>query len=401
MTHQTKSQLFTPFSLRSVTLKNRIAISPMCQYSAQDGKVNDWHVVHLGRFAIGGAGLVMVEATAVDPKGRITYGDLGLWNDGQIPSLRRVAEFIASQGAVPAIQLAHAGRKASMQRPWHGNGPLDESDFARGETGWDVVGPSALPVDDGWLVPQALETSDLTQLKEAWCAAARRAAQAGFEVIELHCAHGYLLHEFLSPLTNQRTDAYGGTIEGRCRFPLEVAEAVRAVWPQDKPMFVRVSAVDGIEGGWTLEDTIYFAKKLKACGVDMIDCSSGGISGSATAVRVQRYPGFQVPFAKTVRHEADICTMAVGLILEPEQAEDVISSNCADIVAIGREAMFNPNWPLHAEQRLRGEAVFDAWPAQAGWWLQLRQRALAKLTEEELRFIDPVPVVMAGYKRER
>lgn len=391
-------QLFTPLSLRSVTLKNRIAIAPMCQYSAQDGMVNDWHVAHLGRFAIGGAGLVMVEATAVDPQGRITHGDLGLWNDEQIPGLRRIAQFITSQGAVAAIQLAHAGRKASMQRPWHGNSPLDETDFARGEMSWEVVGPSALSVGDGWLVPRALEKADLDQLKEAWCAATRRAIRAEFDVVELHCAHGYLLHEFLSPLTNQRTDEYGGSLEDRCRFPLEVAQAVREVWPKDKPMFVRVSAVDGVEGGWTLEDTVYFAKQLKARGIDVIDCSSGGISGSATAVRVRRYPGFQVPFAKTVRDEADICTMAVGLVLEPEQAEDIIGSECADIVAIGREAMFNPNWPLHAEQRLRSEPVFDAWPQQAGWWLQLRARALARLTQKEMRFIDPVPVALAEKK---
>lgn len=383
MTHPRNPQLFTPLSLRSVTLKNRIAIAPMCQYSAQDGMVNDWHVVHLGRFAIGGAGLVMVEATAITPEARITHGDLGLWDDEQIPGMRRIAEFIASQGAVPAIQLAHAGRKSSMQRPWHGNGPLDESDFARGETTWDIVGPSAVPVDDGWLMPRALEQTDLDQLKEAWCAAARRAVQAGFDVVELHCAHGYLLHEFLSPLTNKRNDEYGDSLEGRCRFPLEVARAVRGAWPQDKPMFVRVSAVDGVDGGWTIEDTVYFAKQLKALGIDVVDCSSGGISGSATAVRVRRYPGFQVPFAKTVRDEAGISTMAVGLIMDPDHAEHIINSGSADIVAIGREAMFNPNWPLHAEQQLRGDAVFAEWPQQAGWWLKLRSRALARLSEEE------------------
>jgi len=400
MTSPLDPQLFTPLSLRSITLKNRIAIAPMCQYSAKDGMANDWHVVHLGRFAIGGAGLVMVEATAVEPNGRISHGDLGLWSDEQIPGLRRVAEFIASQGAAPALQLAHAGRKACMQRPWHGHGPLNESDLARGETTWEVVGPSPLPVNDEWLVPRELTETDLAELKEAWCAAARRAEQAGFDIIELHCAHGYLLHEFLSPLTNQRTDAYGGTLENRCRFPLEIAAAVRAVWPQDKPLFVRVSAIDGVEGGWTLEDTVYFAKQLKAIGIDVIDCSSGGLTSSPVTVRTPRYPGFQVPFAETVRREADIRTMAVGLILEPELAENVLQNGSADIVAIGREAMFNPNWPLHAEHRLRGEQVFDAWPTQAGWWLRLRARSLANLPEEKKRFLDPVPLANTAAAQE-
>ena len=256
--------LFRPLSLRGVPLRNRIVISPMCQYSAVDGLASDWHLVHLGRFALGGAGTVFVEATAVHPRGRITHGDLGLWSDSQIPPLRRIARFLAEHGAVPAIQLAHAGRKASMQRPWHGNGPIDDTDTARGEDAWPVVAPSALPMDEGWLVPHELSPAEMAELREAWRQAAVRALESGFEIVELHAAHGYLLHEFLSPLSNRRGDAYGGDHAGRMRFPLEVAETLRAVWPQDRPVFVRVSAVDGIEGGWTLEDTVAFARELKA-----------------------------------------------------------------------------------------------------------------------------------------
>ncbi len=381
MATRPRSTLFSPFGLRSVTLKNRIVISPMCQYSAQDGRVSDWHLVHLGRFALGGAAMVMVEATAVEAQGRITYGDLGLWHDDQVPGLRRIADFLRAQGAVPAIQLAHAGRKASMQRPWHGNGPLDETDFRRGETGWDIVAPSNVPVDQGWLAPAALEPADLERLKNSWRAAARRAHAAGFQVLELHAAHGYLLHEFLSPLSNRRSDAWGGDLDGRCRFPLEVAEALREVWPEDKPLLVRLSSVDGVDGGWTLEDTVHLAQALKVRGVDLIDCSSGGIAGSATAARVRRYPGFQVPFAETVRREAGIATMAVGLILDAEQAESVVREERADLVAIAREALFNPNWPLHAAQRLGAESGFDDWPVQAGWWLERRARGLAALGE--------------------
>jgi len=380
MASRPRAKLFSPFRLRSVTLRNRIVISPMCQYSARDGFVDDWYLVHLGRFAMGGAGMVMVEATAVEAQGRITYGDVGLWNDDQVPGLRRIADFLRAHGAVPAIQLAHAGRKASMQRPWHGNGPLDETDFRRGETGWDIVAPSAEPVGDGWLMPRALEPADLERLKESWRAAAVRAQAAGFEVLELHAAHGYLLHEFLSPLSNHRSDAWGGDLDGRCRFPLEVAEALREVWPEDQPLLVRLSSVDGVEGGWTLADTVHLARELKVRGVDLIDCSSGGIGGSATAARgVRRHPGFQVPFAETVRQEAEIATMAVGLILEAEQAENVVAEDQADLVAIAREALFNPNWPLHAEQRLEAAPGFGDWPVQAGWWLERRARGLAAL----------------------
>lgn len=369
--------LFTPVRLRGAELRNRLVISPMCQYCAHDGLADDFHLVHLGKLAMGGAGMVFTEAIAVHEHGRISHGDLGLWHDGQIAPLRRITDFLRRFGAVPAVQLAHAGRKASMQRPWNGNGPLDVRDFAAGEMPWPIVAPSALPAADGWLVPHELSGSELGTLKEAWQRAALRALDAGFEVAEVHGAHGYLLHEFLSPLSNQRNDAYGGSLANRMRFPLEVVEAVRAVWPADKPLFVRISAIDGIDGGWTLDDSVLLARALAERGVDVVDCSSGGLTGSATAVRIPRGPGFQVPFAETIRREASVSTMAVGLILDAEQAERVLQSGAADLVAIGREALFDPNWPLHAEQALGADDRFLSWPRQYGWWLARRATGLA------------------------
>ena len=375
----TKPVLFTPIALREVKLRNRIAISPMCQYSAKDGVANDWHFAHLARFALGGAGLIFVEATAVRREGRITHGDLGLWEDAQIAPLRRIAEFLKAEGAVPAIQLGHAGRKASMQRPWHGNGPLDANDSARGEEVWPIVAPSPLPMDEGWLVPHALDRGEMATLREDFRRATLRAVDAGFEAVEIHGAHGYLLQSFLSPIGNRRNDAYGGDRAGRMRFPLEVVETVRAAWPKERPLFFRVSAVDGLEGGWTLDDTVALAQELKARGIDVVDCSSGGIAGSATAARIPRSPGFQLPFAERVRWEAGIKTMAVGLILEAHQAEAALEAGQADLIAIGREALYDPNWPLHAERALTGEAGmfdFSHWPVQAGWWLERRERGL-------------------------
>lgn len=370
--------LFTPIDLRGVTLRNRVVLSPMCTYSARDGIADDFHLVHLGKFALGGFGLIFFEATAVQERGRITHGDLGLWHDGQVAPMRRITDFLRRHGAVPAIQLAHAGRKASMQRPWKGNGPLGKDDFEAGDLPWPVVAPSALALDEGWLVPHQLSTSEMGSLKEDWRTAALRALEAGFEVAEVHGAHGYLLHEFLSPISNRRDDAYGGDLAGRMRFPLEVAEAVRAVWPADRPLFFRISAVDGIDGGWTLDDSVTLARELKQRGVDVIDCSSGGLLGSATAARIPRGPGFQLPFAERVRRESEVATMAVGLILTARQAEDVLNDGVADLVAIGREALFDPNWPLHAEQALAPDERFRSWPEQYGWWLERRARGMAK-----------------------
>jgi 2,4-dienoyl-CoA reductase-like NADH-dependent reductase (Old Yellow Enzyme family) len=384
--------LFTPISLRSVTSKNRIVISPMCQYSATDGMADDWHLVHLGKFAQGGAGIVMTEAAAVTAEGRITHGDLGLWHDGQIGPLKRIAEFLRTNGSVPAIQLAHAGRKASMQRPWYGNAALNAEDHARGDKPWAIVAPSAIPMDDGWLMPHELTGPDLEKLRENWRLATLRAVEANFDVLEIHCAHGYLLHEFLSPLSNHRTDAYGGDRAGRMKFPLEIIETVRAVWPSDRPLFVRISSVDGIDGGIDISDSVVFVNEAKARGVDVIDCSSGGLMGSATAARIPRGYSFQVPFAEQIRRETKVTTMAVGLILHPQQAEDVVAENRTDLVAVGREALFDPNWPLHAELALRetkgeiGDGTFSSWPKQYGWWLERREPGLRKLDGPALPF---------------
>ncbi len=372
----TRPLLFTPVELRGVKLKNRIVISPMCTYSAKDGLVNDWHLVHLGKLAQGGAGLVFTEAAAVEAHGRITHGDVGIWSDEQVPGLTRIASFIKSQGAVAAIQLAHAGRKASMQRPWHGNGPLDDTDRARGEQVWEVVAPSAIPLDEGWLKPHELSVGEIHDLQTKWCLAAERALHAGFEVIEIHSAHGYLGHEFLSPITNKRSDEYGGDLAGRMRFTLELAGKLREAWPDDKPLFARISSVDSIDGGWSIEDSVVLARELKQRGVDVIDCSSGGLMGSATAARVKRGPGFQVPFAERIRRDADVSTMAVGLILDGPQAEQILQSQQADLIAIGREALNDPNWPLHAEAQMGCQGHFESWPEQYGWWLDKRKQSM-------------------------
>ena len=364
--------LFEPLEIRGVSLRNRIVVSPMCQYSAKDGHVTDWHLVHLGKFAQGGAGAVFVEATAVEKRGRITHGDTGIWDDGHIAGLKRIADFIRSQGAVPAIQLAHAGRKASMARPWYGNGPLTQEDADRGDKGWNTVAPTERSLGEGWITPRAMREGDEQTVIAAFASAARRARAAGFEIVELHAAHGYLLHTFLSPVSN------AGSLEARMRFPLKVVEAVRKEWT--RPLFVRVSSIDDVEGGWSIEDTIAFAKKLREIGVDVIDCSSGGISGSATAATktlLPRVPGFQVPFAEKLKKEAGIRTMAVGLILTPQQAEEVAAK--VDLVAIGREALFDPNWPVHAAQVLGADPEFARWPVQYGWWLTRREGLLRKL----------------------
>jgi 2,4-dienoyl-CoA reductase-like NADH-dependent reductase (Old Yellow Enzyme family) len=377
----TSPLLFEPIELRKVRARNRVVVSPMCQYSASDGMANDWHFVHLGKFAQGGAGIVFVEATAVEARGRITHGDVGLWSDAHIPGLARIAAFLRAQGAVPAIQLAHAGRKASMARPWYGNGPLTGADAARGDTAWATVGPTDAPVAEGWQLPAAAGGAELAAIGEAFVAATRRAHAAGFDIVELHGAHGYLLHSFLSPVSNQRTDRYGGSLENRMRFPLDVARAMRAAWPEEKPLFMRCSSIDDAEGGWSLDDTVVFARELAKTGIDVIDCSSGGISGSATAATktlLRRVPGFQLPFAERVRRDAGLKTMAVGLILTPRQAEEALRAGRADLIAIGREMLFNPNWPLHAALELGADPEFSAWPRQYGWWLTRREASLQR-----------------------
>ncbi len=372
--------LFTPLALREVTLRNRIVISPMCQYSAHDGLANDWHLCHLGSFAKGGAGLVFAEATAVVPEGRITHGDTGIWSDAHADAFRPVARFIRQMGAAPGIQLAHAGRRASMQRPWYGNGPLAETDRARGEVAWPIVGPTAEPFSEGWLPPTALSEAAIGALVEAFAVAARRSLAAGFEVAEIHGAHGYLIHSFLSPISNRRSDGYGGELAGRMRLALEVARGVRTVWPASQPLFFRISSVDGMAGGWSIEDSVVLAKALKELGVDVIDCSSGGHDPrGATNSNTGRGPGFQVPYAAKVRAEAGIATQAVGLILDGPQAEAILAEGAADLIAIGREALNDPYWPLRAAQALGFDPEYALWPEQYAWWLSRRAKALARL----------------------
>jgi 2,4-dienoyl-CoA reductase-like NADH-dependent reductase (Old Yellow Enzyme family) len=385
------SNLFSPFNIGSLTLKNRLVISPMCNYSAHDGFINDWHMVTVGRYALGGAAMVMLEASAVQANGRITHGDLGIWKDEHIDGLKRLADFLRANDSVPAIQLGHAGRKASMARPWYGNGPLTQADFDRGDMPWATIAPSDIPVANGWMVPKQMSGDEIDALKKDFVAAAKRALKAGFDVIELHAAHGYLLHSFLSPLSNLRNDSYGGDRAGRAKLILEIAADLRAAWPLGKPLLVRLSAIDDLDGGWEIEDSIWLAQQLKAVGVDAIDCSSGGIVGAATAPatastqatppvpRTKRVPGFQVPLARAIKAGAAIPTIAVGLILTPKQAEEVVTSGDADLVAIAREALDNPNWPVHAAQALAVDASFSLWPKQFGWWLNVRQGILSKL----------------------
>lgn len=377
------SLLFSPLTLRGLTLPNRAVVPPLCQYSAVEGMANDWHMVQLGRFAVGGFGLVFSEVVSVLRDGRITHGDLGLWSDDQVAPLKRITDFIKSQGAVPAVQLGHAGRKGSMQRPWEGNGPLGAEQFARGESTWDIVSAVAKPIGEGFLTPAALDAGGMARIRDAFAVAAKRAHDAGCEAVEVHCAHGYLLHQFLSPVSNTRNDGFGGDLAGRMRFPLEVIRAVREAWPQDRPVFVRISAVDGVDDGWSMQDSIAFAQAMRPLGVDVVDCSSGGIGGSATgSKRVPRGYGFQVPYAAEIRREAGLATMAVGLIVGAQQAEAVLASGEADLVAIGREAMANPNWALMARGVLEPgstEDVFAPWPPQHGWWLEKRAAVMEAL----------------------
>jgi len=336
--------LFAPLKIREVTFRNRIAVSPMCEYSSDDGFANDWHLVHLGSRAVGGAGLVVAEATAVEARGRITPGDLGIWKDAHIENLSRIAAFVKQHGAVPGIQIAHAGRKASCHVPWNGGEPIPEK-----AGGWRTVAPSPVPFRETDPVPIELARNDIRSIVAAFAEAARRALAAGFEVVEIHSAHGYLLHEFLSPLSNLRTDEYGGPFENRIRFLLEVAEAVRAVWPERLPLFVRISATDWKDGGWTIDDSVMVAARLRTKGVDLIDCSSGGLAVDA---KIPADPGYQVPFAERIRREADILTGAVGLITEPLQADGIIKHGQADMVLLAREFLRDPYWPLHASRVL-------------------------------------------------
>lgn len=348
-----KTIIFSALGLRGVNFRNRIFVSPMCQYSCIDGIPNDWHFVHLGSRAVGGAGLVIVEATAVTPEGRISPSDTGLWNDDQANAFKRITAFIELQGAVPGIQLAHAGRKASAAVPWKDRHPIPIHDG-----GWQTVAPSPAPFDAGHQTPHELSSAEIDQLIQRFAEAAKRALSAGFKVIEIHMAHGYLLHEFLSSITNRRQDAFGGSLEKRMKVPIKVAEIVRKAWPDSLPVFVRISATDWVENGWDLGQSIVFSRKLRDVGVDLIDCSSGGLMPDAV---IPAGPGFQVPFSAAIRREAEIATAAVGLIVDPQQAEQILVCGEADAVVLARAMLRDPYWPLTAAHDL---GVDIKWPVQ-------------------------------------
>jgi 2,4-dienoyl-CoA reductase-like NADH-dependent reductase (Old Yellow Enzyme family) len=379
--------LFTPISLKSVTLPNRIALAPLCMYSATDGLANGFHFSHLTGFARGRAGLVFTEATAVLPEGRISHGCCGLWNDAQVEAYRPIVSAIAGFGSVPAIQIAHAGRKASVQPPWRGSTPLTAADAASGSPPWRTFGPTADPVGPTWPAPSAMTEADIRTTVEAFAAAAGRAARAGFRVLEIHGAHGYLIHSFLSPLGNKRNDGYGGDRAGRMRFPLEIVEAVRSRWPSDLPLFCRISAVDGQPDGWSLEDSVAFASELKTRGVDVVDCSAGGIAGPPAfrandagqplKSRADRSPGFQVPYAERIRRDTGIKTMAVGVIISGRQAEDILQQGRADLVAVGREMMYDPFWALKAAEQLGCDPNSELWPDNYSWAIRRRSEIMA------------------------
>ena len=345
--------LFTPLKLREVTLRNRIMVSPMCQYSSVDGFATDWHLVHLGSRAVGGAAVVMTEATAVEPRGRISPHDLGIWKDEHVPMLERITRFVGEQGAIPGIQLAHAGRKASVDVPWAGGAPVGAS-----AGGWKPLAPSAIPYAEGSPVPEELSAAGIAGVVDAFVKAATRARAAGFKAVELHFAHGYLVHEFLSPLSNTRSDRYGGAFENRARIAMEITRAVRGVWPRELPLFVRISCSDWAPGGWDIDESVRLSALLKAEGVDLIDCSSGGNMHSA---KVDAGPGYLAPYAERIRREAEVPTAAVGFITSPQQADHILRTGQADVVVLARQLLREPYWPLRAAAELHGETV---WPNQ-------------------------------------
>jgi 2,4-dienoyl-CoA reductase-like NADH-dependent reductase (Old Yellow Enzyme family) len=347
------STLFSPFKLREVEFKNRIFLSPMCQYSSKEGMPDDWHLVHLGARAVGGVSLTVMEATAVSPEGRISPWDSGIWSDDHAQAFKRITRFISEQNALPGIQLAHAGRKASTDLPWRGEKPL-----APGKGGWQALAPSPLPFDEMYPVPRELTQKEIGEVVSQFAAATRRSLEAGFKVVEIHMAHGYLLHEFLSPLSNRRTDEYGGSFENRVRLPLNVARVVRENWPSDLPLFVRISCTDWAEGGWDLVQSVELSQHLKEMGVDLIDCSSGGI---LPHVKIPVGPGYQTPFSATIRKTVGMATGTVGLIVDPHQAEQIIATGQADVILIAREMLRNPYWPLYAAKVL---GVDLTWPPQ-------------------------------------
>lgn len=384
------ARLLSSFTLRGITVPNRTVVSPMQMYRATaDGMCTDWHLVHLGKFATARFGTVFTEVLCVEPRGRSTYADAGIWSDAHIGPLRRVADFIRAEGSVPAAQIGHCGPKSSRQRPYDGLQPLGPADADRGEPPWQAVAATAKPAAPGYPVPHALTATEIADLVDAFGHAARRCHEAGFEILDVHAAHGYLIHSFLSPLANERTDDYGGDGPRRMRFALEIAEALRRNWPDEKPILFRLSCIDRFEGGLEIDDTIALARELKALGIDAIDCSSGGIKGPNSLFSLGKKgalaPGYQVPLADAVRQGAAMPTMAVGMIMDPEHAERILQEGKADLIALAREALYNPHWALQAARSLTEDRNFDAWPPNMGWWLEVRQRMLTSTDPKDWR----------------
>ena len=385
--------LFTPITIRGVTSKNRIVVSPMCQYNSDDGGPGDWQMMHIGRLAVGGAGIIFGEETGVEARGRKTYKCAGIWDDKHIPMFRKLTDFIKEQDAVPAIQLGHAGRKASCHTATEDWRPLEDKDAADGMPPWQGLAPSALDQLPRRFIPKAMDQDDIRTVLDAWREATRRSMDAGYDILEIHGAHGYLIHQFLSPVSNHRNDAYGGDRAGRMRFALEVAEVVRDAWPQDKPLFFRVSAVDGEGGIWSLEDTVALSKELKDRDIDLVDCSSGGISGDSEMPMVPRIEQFQAGFADRVRREAGIMTIAVGGITQAQQAEDILQSGRADLVALAREFLWNADWAAHAAKELGAVDPYGQMPHEYAYRLRQREK------QKEMPINQGGDVTQAAYQK--
>ncbi|GAA4333120.1 NADH:flavin oxidoreductase/NADH oxidase [Pigmentiphaga soli] len=388
------AKLFDPVRLKGVTARNPIVVSPMCQYQSVGGSPTDWHFVHMGRYAVGGAGIVFYEETAVEARGRKTPLCAALFDDGQIPAYKRIADLVRSLGAVPAMQLGHSGGRASERGPLDGRKPLTEKDAELGWQPWEPISSSAVQLRKGSPVPRAMELKEIQAVVQAFADAAVRSLRAGFEIVEIHGAHGYLIQQFLSPLVNRRKDAYGGSLNGRMRFALEISEAVRAVWPADKPLFFRISVLDGKGGLWSLDDSIELAKALKTRGVDLIDCSSGGLSGDSTMPEVPRVPSYHVPYARRIKQATGLPTMAPGFITGARQAEDLLRQGDVDLIGMARELMFHSDWPVHAARELGVEDYLRLFPAEFVPRLQAR--------EEQTRMPKnqpgaPIPSGVSGY----